>query len=118
MFQATRRLLQHRQPLIKFIGKHTAPAKIDHTPHTHPASPVALPNSFAAYRQAVQQHGPLNTKAVSGGYIGGHSGSELGPVEAGKGQYFDVSELPAKWHRVPWSQKEMEAIESGGASMW
>jgi len=118
--QATKHLLQqHRQPLIKFIGKRTTPAKIDHTPHAHPASSAPLPNSFAAYRQTAQQHGPLNTKGVgTGGYIGGHSGSQLGPVEAGKGQYFDVSELPEKWHRIPWSASEMEAIESGGASMW
>jgi len=118
--QATKRLLQHRQPMIKFIGKRTTPPKIDHTPHSHPASLEPLPNSFAAYRQTAQQHGPLNTKFVAGagGYIGGHSGASLGPIEAGKGQYFDRSELPEKWQRIPWTAEEMAAIESGGASMW
>jgi len=114
--QATKRLLQQRQPMIKFIGKRTAPSKVDHTPHTHPAAPSPLPNSFAAYRQQVQQHGPLNTKFQ--GSIGSHSGASLGPIEPGKGVHFDRSELPTRYQKVPWSVAEMEAIESGGASMW
>jgi len=117
---ATKQLLQHRQPMIRFLGKRTTPSSIDHTPHAHPASPSSsLPESFASYRQKAQQHGPLNQKNnfSSGGAIGGKPGASLGPVEAGKGMYFDRSELPARFQRTPWTLAEIEAIESGGASM-
>lgn len=130
---ATKQLLAQRQPLIKFLGKRTIPssqsshrrklvrmltmAEIDHTPHAHPASPThSLPESFASYRQKAQQHGPLNTQ-THGGLIGGHSGASLGPVEPGKGMYFDRAELPQRFQRLAWTQAEIEAVESGGASL-
>ncbi|MCJ1411342.1 hypothetical protein MMC19_005430 [Ptychographa xylographoides] len=130
----------HRVPLIKFIGKRTPPKSIDHTPTAHPASPThSLPDSFAAYRSKAQQHGPLGgsqslnapsqsspsspltpspTVAYAYGAIGGHTGHSLGSVEPSQGTYFDRSELPVKFRRTPWSQAEIDAIESGGASMW
>ncbi|GAB7348239.1 hypothetical protein MBLNU459_g6232t1 [Dothideomycetes sp. NU459] len=119
---ATRVLLQ-RQPMIKFLGKRTIPKKIDHTPHAHPASPShELPDSFANYRQKAQQHGPLNSRPSSasqyGGYIGRYSGGSLGPVSPAKGEFFDRTELPARFQRAPWSQAEIDAIESGGASLF
>ncbi|KAF2117827.1 hypothetical protein BDV96DRAFT_489529 [Lophiotrema nucula] len=117
---ATKQLLAQRQPMIKFLGKRTVPSKIDHTPHVHPASPThSLPESFASYRQKAQQHGPLNQQSQysTGGLIGGHSGASLGPVEAGKGLYFDRAELPQRFQRLAWTQAEIEAVESGGASL-
>ncbi|CAK4027778.1 related to mitochondrial ribosomal [Lecanosticta acicola] len=136
--QATRRLLQHRQPMIKFVGRrHTPPQKVDHSPHVHPESPTkSLPGSFASYREKATQHGPLKSgngqAAPSGasspsasvppqnpyGAIGGRSAKELGPIRPGKGEFFDRSELPERFHRTPWTQAEIEAVESGGASMF
>jgi hypothetical protein len=52
------------------------------------------------------------------GNIGGKSGHELGSVQAPKGVYFDRSELPKRFQRQPWSQDEIDAIDSGGASLW
>ncbi|KAL6707962.1 hypothetical protein ACN47E_003636 [Coniothyrium glycines] len=114
------RILAHRQPMIRFLGKRTTPTKIDHTPHAHPAAPSnELPSSFKNYRQKAQQHGPLNTGfAAVGGHIGGAAGKDLGPVEAGKGFFFDRSELPQRFQPLSWSAAEIEAIESGGASMF
>jgi len=109
-----------RQPMIRFLGKRTTPAKIDHTPHPHPASPThELPSSFASYRKKAQQHGPLNAihRPAVGGLIGGKAGRALGPVEPSDGMYFDRSELPERFQRLAWSQAEIEAIESGGASL-
>ncbi|KAF2160325.1 hypothetical protein M409DRAFT_70497 [Zasmidium cellare ATCC 36951] len=139
--QATRRLLQHRQPLIKFVGRrHQIPQKLDHSPHVHPAAPSPqLPESFASYREKATQHGPLkstppqsaptstSSSAPSSsaappqhplGEIGGRSAKELGPIRIAKGEYADRSELPKRFHRTPWSAAEIEAIESGGASMF
>ncbi|KAF2759780.1 hypothetical protein EJ05DRAFT_484689 [Pseudovirgaria hyperparasitica] len=121
---ATRALLQHRQPMIRFLGKRNIPAKLDHSPHVHPASPSpSLPSSFAEYRQKAQQHGPLGGQQQSssisyGGYIGSRSGSSLGSVTPSEGQYFDRNDLPARFKRLAWSQAEIDAIESGGASLF
>ncbi|KAH7084976.1 hypothetical protein BKA63DRAFT_559644 [Paraphoma chrysanthemicola] len=119
---ATKVLQQGRQPLIRFLGKRTVPSKVDHTPQAHPASPThALPESFASYRQKAQQHGPLNPgqsfPSIVGGHVGGAPGASLGRVEASKGEFFDRSELPARFQRLSWTAAEIEAIESGGASL-
>ncbi|KAF2142343.1 uncharacterized protein K452DRAFT_286772 [Aplosporella prunicola CBS 121167] len=117
MFRASRRLLQHK-PMIRFLGRRSTPTGIDHTPHAHPASPTnSLPDSFASYRQKAQQHGPLTKRHYSGGNIGGQPGAALGPIEPAKGEFFDRSELPDRFARLPWSESEIEAIESGGASL-
>ncbi|KAJ9658115.1 hypothetical protein H2201_007896 [Coniosporium apollinis] len=122
---ATRVLLQqHRQPMIRFLGKRTTPTKVDHTPHAHPASPThSLPDSFANYRQKAQQHGPLNPQprtnySTGRGAVGSHPGKSLGPVEPAKGEFFDRSELPERFRRLKWTMAEIEAVESGGASLY
>ncbi|KAG5208236.1 Ribosomal protein YMR-31, mitochondrial [Trichophyton interdigitale] len=108
-----------RQPLIKFMGKRTIPASIDHSPQPHPASPThQLPDSFVTYRAKAQQHGPLNTTYRPFSSIGASSGAALGPVTPKKGEYFDRNDLPARFRRAPWSQAEIDAIETGGASMF
>ncbi|KAI9820559.1 MAG: hypothetical protein M1826_000862 [Phylliscum demangeonii] len=119
--QLLQQMVQHRTPLIHFLGKRTTAKSIDHTAHAHPAAPSGeLPDSFVAYRSKAQQHGPLTHRqsiSSAGGVIGGHPGRSLGPVEAAKGQYFDRSELPPRFGRLPWSQMEMDAVETGGASL-
>ncbi|KAG9656624.1 hypothetical protein KCU98_g9783, partial [Aureobasidium melanogenum] len=118
---ATRTLFA-RQPMIRFLGKRSIPTKIDHTPHAHPAAPTSeLPESFASYRQKAQQHGPLHRRTSAsqyGGFVGGKPGKSLGPVEPASGEFFDRSELPARFARTSWSAAEIEAIESGGASLF
>lgn len=136
------RAAQHRTPSIKFLGKRTPPStsiallhkasklmtraeSIDHTPHPHPASPThSLPDSFATYRSKAQQHGPLggNHRASASGYatygaIGGSAGKSLGPVQPKKGEFFDRSELPKRFWRTQWSDEEIDAVSSGGASL-
>jgi len=55
---------------------------------------------------------------IAYGDIGGHTGHELGKVEAGKGLHFDRSELPERFRRMSWTEGEIEAVGSGGASVW
>ncbi|MCJ1249970.1 hypothetical protein MMC30_007196 [Trapelia coarctata] len=116
-----------RVPLIKFIGKRSVPKSIDHSPSAHPASPThSLPDSFANYRSKAQQHGPLGvtrspstaSSSLAYGAIGGHTGHSLGKIDPPEGMFFDRSELPKRFGRTPWTQAEIEAIETGGASMW
>ncbi|KAF4993888.1 hypothetical protein FDECE_13286 [Fusarium decemcellulare] len=139
MFSATRALRQaavhaERTPLIKFLGPRTIPANVDHSPQPHPASPVGkLPESwsgygngdaasrhktFSSYRDAAQQHGPLQNSIHAASGVGGSAGATLGSVNAPNGVYFDVSELPARFHRTPLNAAEIEAVESGGAALF
>lgn len=104
-------------------------AGVDHTPQPHPASPSnSLPAdftdrashvSFSEYRQRSQQYGPLrNTvKSLADSGIGGAAAAALPSIEPAKGMFFDRDELPARFRRSVWSIEEIEAIESGGASM-
>lgn len=126
-----RQAAQHsvHTPSIRFLGKRTIPASIDHTPQPHPASPTqtlppsftsgAAHSSFSAYRDHAQQFGPLRKtiKANNGG-IGGAAGSDLGPVSPPKGVFFDRNELPSRFHRQPLTAAEIEAIETGGAALY
>ncbi|TVY68751.1 hypothetical protein LSUE1_G006381 [Lachnellula suecica] len=122
--QASAAAHAERTPLIKFLGKRSIPSSVDHTPHVHPASPShELPAdftskgssaSFSSYRQKAQQHGPLG-KAGSG--IGSTSGHSLGPVAPEKGEFFDRSELPARFQRTLIDMSEIDAIETGGATL-
>lgn len=105
------------------------PASVDHTPRAHPASPThELPAdftssqksssaSFSSYRQKAQQHGPLGRSAASDGTLGSLSGHSLGPVTPAKGEYFDRNELPARFRRAPIDLAEIDAIETGGATL-
>ncbi|CAG8955633.1 hypothetical protein HYFRA_00009587 [Hymenoscyphus fraxineus] len=112
-----------RAPMIKFLGKRTTPASIDHTPKAHPASPYELPAdfskssspSFSSYRQKAIQHGPLGRQNT--GSIGSISGQSLGSVKPAKGEYFDRNELPARFRRTPLDMSEIDAIETGGATL-
>nr|OQO23176.1 hypothetical protein B0A51_07332 [Rachicladosporium sp. CCFEE 5018]OQO30994.1 hypothetical protein B0A51_01233 [Rachicladosporium sp. CCFEE 5018] len=131
-------ILRQHTPLIRFLGKRTFPIEADHTPHPHPASPThSLPESFASYRQNAVQHGslkgpqtstsPASTPKPSGsaaaqssgayGAVGGRSGRQLGDVRPKDGEVWDRSELPQRFRRTPFSEAEIEAIESGGATL-
>ncbi|RHZ62644.1 alpha-ketoglutarate dehydrogenase subunit KGD4 [Aspergillus thermomutatus] len=108
-----------RTPLIRFVGRRSVPKSIDHTPRPHPASPSGvLPDSFAAYRSKAQQHGPLGRASFSQGSVGRSAGASLGPVQPKQGEFFDRAELPSRFHRLPWTEAEIEAIETGGASLY
>lgn len=117
-----------RTPSIRFIGKRTIPASIDHSPQPHPASPTnSLPASFtsgsshstfSAYRDHAQQFGPLRKTIRADAGIGGNAGSQLGPVAPPKGVFFDRNDLPSRFHRQPLTAAEIEAIETGGAALY
>ncbi|KAB8070237.1 hypothetical protein BDV29DRAFT_181301 [Aspergillus leporis] len=108
-----------RTPLIRFLGRRSVPQSVDHSPRPHPASPSgALPDSFAVYRVKAQQHGPLGRASFAQGAIGRNTGSSLGPVQPKQGEFFDRVDLPSRFHRLPWTEAEIEAIETGGASLF
>ena len=50
------------------------------------------------------------------GAIGGHTGHELGSIKPKDGEFFDRSELPKRFRRTGWSEEEIDAVTSAGAS--
>lgn len=52
------------------------------------------------------------------GAIGGRSARQLGSVQPKEGEFWDRNELPKRFRRTAFTEAEMEAIESGGASMF
>ncbi|KAL8764594.1 MAG: hypothetical protein Q9209_007963 [Squamulea sp. 1 TL-2023] len=121
----------------------SAPADEGTPPHPHPASPTHdLPSSFEAYRSSAQQHGPLArgrqpdssstpSEAFSRpssppapipssrvyGAIGGRSGHSLGSVEPRPDMVMDRTELPRRFWGLPWTDEEIEGVESAGANL-
>lgn len=58
------------------------------------------------------------SQAGAYGAIGGKSGRQLGAVAPKEGEFWDRNELPKRFRRTVYSDAEMEAIESGGASLF
>lgn len=59
--------------------------------------------------------------SAKNGAIGAHTGHELGSVDVEKGEkgvVFDRNELPERFRRTGWTEAEIEAVGSGGASAW
>ena len=52
------------------------------------------------------------------GGIGGKTGQQLGSFQPGKGEVWDREELPLRFRRRKWTEAEMEAVDSGGASLF
>ena len=52
------------------------------------------------------------------GAIGGRAGRDLGSIKPKDGEYFDVSELPRRFQKRVWTEQEMDATNSAGATMW
>jgi small subunit ribosomal protein YMR-31 len=52
------------------------------------------------------------------GAIGGSSARMLGSVQPKEGEVWDRNELPKRFRRTAFTEAEMEAIESGGASLF
>lgn len=52
------------------------------------------------------------------GFVGGKAGRDLGSIQPKDGEYFDVSELPKRFQRRGYTEQEMDAVTSGGASLW
>jgi small subunit ribosomal protein YMR-31 len=63
---------------------------------------------FKRYRANAQQHGPL---ARSGHYPSRQNGNSKEQVSPGG--VLDRNELPARFHRLRFSQAEIEAIDVG-----
>ncbi|KAG5365680.1 hypothetical protein CJU89_0071 [Yarrowia sp. B02] len=95
--RATRVLM--RTPMIKFLGKRPTNVKVDHTPRPHPMSPTGqLPPSFS-----------------SAGTIPLNKGSSSNYSPPGEGEFGARSELSKRFQYRPFSETEINEVNSGGA---
>lgn len=58
-----------------------------------------------------------HSSSLASGAASRYSGASLGSVKPEPGVYFDRNELPRRFHRGRFSELEIEAIETGGASL-
>ncbi|RSH83296.1 uncharacterized protein EHS24_006971 [Apiotrichum porosum] len=98
-----------RTPMIQFIGKRSWPTG-PHTPAPHPAAPKEIVEAFAAFI-AKSQAAPAAGKAVStAGYI------PLYKASAKQADFEDWEAPSYLWQRPEMTEREMEAVMSGGAT--
>jgi len=106
------------KPLINFLGKRTWGAVEPHDPQPHPQAPNhELPKpvtDFKKYRANAQQHGPL---ARSGHFPSRQVTMSGAGSPDSAGVVLDRNELPARFRRMTLTPKEIEYIESGGATL-
>ena len=69
-------------------------------------------------RGGASQAPPSSSGFQPYGGIGGRTARQLGSVKPKEGEFWDRNELPKRFRRTVYSEAEMEAIESGGASMF
>ncbi|BFZ59460.1 hypothetical protein YB2330_000470 [Saitoella coloradoensis] len=96
-------------PSIRFLGKRSIPKNIDHSLKPHPEGPREFPDSFIKYRSSAQQHGPLGNN--------GKAASSSSNAQPQGGLFMDRDELPARFRRMVMTVAEIEAVETGGATI-
>jgi len=42
----------------------------------------------------------------------------LGPIKPKDGEVLDRNELPKRFRRTPWTDEEIDAIQTGGATLY
>lgn len=95
-------LVNLRTPLIRFLGKRSHTASVDHTPQAHPLSPThKLPSSFSTAS-------PSKSSAPS-------SQSSLKYTPPAPGEYGARSELPLRFRYRLVEDEEISSINAGGA---
>lgn len=73
-------------------------------------------DSFAAYRSRAYQHGPLHQASFMRALANSRSGASEKALNS-RGEYIDHGDLSSQTHHLPWTEAEIDAIESGGASL-
>ncbi|KAE8377133.1 hypothetical protein BDV26DRAFT_293435 [Aspergillus bertholletiae] len=106
-----------RVPRIPVAAQHFITFSAGHpSPSPSMSSTGSSYESFAAYRSRAYQHGPLHQASVMRGSVRPGSGASKKPISS-KGQPVDHEDLSPPAQRLPWTEAEIDAIESGGASL-
>ena len=81
------------------------------------SSAPASASSSSSVPESISSSAPTSG-SMTYGVIGGKAGRSLGSIKPKEGEFFDRSELPRRFRKLEFTEAEMEAVESGGASMW
>jgi len=108
------RLLDSRvhKPLIHFVGRRQWPSHPE-TPHPHPFAPSELKERFSDFLKKFQSSSSFSPAASGDAGAASSTGSSGGNVQV----YEEFWKAPARLLESHIDEAEMEAIESGGASM-
>ncbi|KAF7623079.1 hypothetical protein F9C07_2286512 [Aspergillus flavus] len=106
-----------RAPRIRALGQHFVtrsagqPSRLPSMSSTRSSY-----DSFAAYRSRAYQHGPLHQASFMRALANSRSGAYEKALNS-RGEYIDHGDLSSQTHHLPWTEAEIDAIESGGASL-
>ncbi|OGM47782.1 hypothetical protein ABOM_003323 [Aspergillus bombycis] len=106
-----------RASRIRAIGQNFVTRSVGHPSRSPSMSPASSSyDSFVAYRSRAYQHGPLHQAPLMRGLVNPGSATSEGSTKSSGGclDHGDVSSLT---HHLPWTEAEIDAIESGGASL-
>ena len=73
-------------------------------------------DSFAAYRARAYQHGPLHQASLMRRFVNSGSSTSQKSVNPSR-EYIDRMDFSSQPHHLPYTEAEIDAIESGGATL-
>ncbi|PIG83712.1 hypothetical protein AARAC_007547 [Aspergillus arachidicola] len=103
-----------RAPRIRALGQHFA--RLATLLGLPLCPPQAAHDSFVAYRSKAYQHGPLHQASLMRGLVDSRSAASEKSLIF-RGEYIDHGDLSSQTHHLPWTEAEIDAIESGGAGL-
>ncbi|KAB8259934.1 hypothetical protein BDV32DRAFT_138456 [Aspergillus pseudonomiae] len=106
-----------RASRIRAIGQNFVTRSLGHPSRLSSMSPAGSSyDSFAAYRSRAYQHGPLHHASLMRGSLNSSSVTSEEFINSSR-EYLDHRNLSSQTHHLPWTEAEIDAIESGGASL-
>ncbi|KAK6831797.1 hypothetical protein RU639_002888 [Aspergillus parasiticus] len=106
-----------RAPRIRALGQHFVTRSVGHPSRSPSMSSTSSSyDSFAAYRSRAYQHGPLHQASLMRGLVNSRSAASEKSLIF-RDEYIDHGDLSSQTHHLPWTEAEIDAIESGGASL-
>jgi len=102
-------LAEHIHKVLINFPKRTPPTGA-HTPHAHPSAPPEIKSSFQDFLKKIETSSELQTNP--------RSSSTEQTASLAHAQYTEFWDAPPRfWHSVPIEEAEIDAVQSGGASL-
>ncbi|KAE8139508.1 hypothetical protein BDV38DRAFT_280862 [Aspergillus pseudotamarii] len=106
-----------RASRIRALGQHFVTLSVGHQPRSISMSSASSSyDSFAAYRTRAYQHGPLHQASLMRRFVNSGSGTSRKPINPSR-EYIDRVDFSSQTHHLPYTEAEIDAIESGSATL-
>ncbi|EIW70301.1 hypothetical protein TREMEDRAFT_62064 [Tremella mesenterica DSM 1558] len=106
-------------PMIKFLGQRSKLPHEPHTPSPHPAAPPEIRESFSSFLEKLQSSSSSSSPSSWSSSESKTQGSNTSqrPAKETKIDFEYFWQAPeGLWKQREWTDKEMEAVMSGGAT--